>query len=88
MDMGTNKATLNSLDIKSGTRQHHAKKSHWFVRLFPSIFTSVIAPLAVGLALQGYKGCDAPRATPPTVSHTVPSETPRPRQTTDTPFHR
>src|ERR1700722_3051946 len=44
----------------------HAKKSRWLTKIFPQIFTSVIGPLAVGLTLQGFKGCDSTSAqTPP-----------------------
>jgi hypothetical protein len=48
-------------------RQHrHHRRTHWLTRLVPNVFTTVIAPLAVGLALQFSRGCDPPRPAPET----------------------
>ncbi len=46
--------------------QHHHRKRHGIARLLPNMFTTLIAPLAVGFALQWVKGCDPPRAVPET----------------------
>jgi hypothetical protein len=56
-----------------GTPHVGAKNHRWFSRFFLQVFTSVISPLIVGIALQDFKGCDqSPAQTLPKVVETTP----------------
>jgi hypothetical protein len=43
-----------------GRHPHHraSKKRGWLRKVGPVLFSNLCAPLVVGLALQGIKGCD------------------------------
>ncbi len=57
----------------SGRTGRHPKKSRWRGKLVPGLFNSLVAPLLVGLALQGLKGCDrnSPRVPQPAATAAV-----------------
>jgi hypothetical protein len=51
-------------------RPHRQRKSGHIRRLLPQLFSTLIAPLFVGLVLQSLRGCDpflTPRTRPPVV---------------------
>jgi hypothetical protein len=66
-------AGLKRTSSKVGTHPGRAKKHRWLARYFLQMFTSVISPLVVGIALQEMKGCDpGPVQVPPKVLETMP----------------
>jgi hypothetical protein len=52
-------AGRKNVGSKISTHSPHVRKPRWLAKILPQMFTSVVAPLVVGVALQGFKGCDA-----------------------------
>src|SRR5258708_7143061 len=70
------RTTRKAVSLHSGRTARPAKKSGWRRKLFPGLLHSLVAPLLVGLVLQGLKGCDrtSPRILRPAASAALAAE--------------
>ena len=55
------KTVAKTAPVSMHRRHHHGRHRPLLVKLLPQMFSSLMAPLLVGLTLQGFKGCDIPR---------------------------
>jgi hypothetical protein len=62
MDMSTKKSGLHieATSHHHHHHPHHRRKTRWASTLLAQFVSSFVAPLMVGLTLQGFKGCDGP----------------------------